>query len=97
MKLLEQTRQVCRTKHYSPRTEDSYIRWIERFLRFHRDTAGQWIHPRDMSAEHVEAFLTHLAARCRVAASTPYGTTLELQAPSPERGSSEGGTSARQA
>jgi len=81
MKLLEQTRQVCRTKHYSPRTEDSYIRWIERFLRFHRDTAGQWIHPRDMSAEHVEAFLTHLAARCRVAASTPYGTTLELRPP----------------
>jgi integron integrase len=70
MKLLEQTRQVRRTKHYSPRTEDSYIRWIERFLRFHRDTAGQWIHPRDMSAEHVEAFLTHLAARGRVAAST---------------------------
>jgi len=70
MKLLEQTRQACRTKHYSPRTQSSYVRWIERFLRFHRDAAGKWIHPRDMSAEHVESFLTDLAVRRRVAAST---------------------------
>ncbi len=63
MKLLEQTRQICRTKHYSPRTEESYTRWIERFLRFHREAAGLWVHPSDMSAEHVEAFLTYLVVR----------------------------------
>jgi len=32
MKLLEQVRQACRMKHYSPRTEESYARWIVRFL-----------------------------------------------------------------
>jgi len=31
---------MCRTKHYSPRTEESYTRRIERFLRFHREAAG---------------------------------------------------------
>ena len=66
MKLLEQVRQVCRTKHYSPRTEASYTRWI---VRFHRDAMGVWIHPGDMTAEHVESFLTHLAVRRHVAAS----------------------------
>ncbi len=58
------------TKRYSARTEQSYVRWIERFLRFHRDEAGTWTHPREMSAEHVESFLTYLAVRRRVAAST---------------------------
>ena len=27
--------QACLTKHYSPRTEESYTQWIERLLRFH--------------------------------------------------------------
>jgi len=44
--------------------------WIERFLRFHRDAAGVWVHSRDMTAEHVESFLTNLAVRRKVAAST---------------------------
>jgi len=70
MKLLEQTRQMCRTKHYSPRTEEAYTRWIERFVRFHRAAAGEWVYPSDMSAEHVETFLTYLAVHRRVAAST---------------------------
>jgi integron integrase len=70
MKLLEQVRHVCRTKHYSPRTEVSYTRWIVRFLRFHRHQAGEWVHPRDMSADHVESFLTYLAVDRHVAAST---------------------------
>jgi len=70
MKLLDQVHEACLTKHYSPRTEESYVRWIERFLRFHRDAAGKWIHPLDMTAEHVESFLTHLAVRRHVSAST---------------------------
>jgi len=44
--------------------------WIERFLRFHREAADHWVHPRDTLAEHVEAFLTYLAVRRRVSAST---------------------------
>jgi len=47
MRVLDQVQQACLTKHYSQRTEESYTRWIEQFLRFHRDAAGEWIHPRD--------------------------------------------------
>jgi len=60
MRLLEQVHEACVTKHYSSRTQQSYASWIERFLRFHRD----------MAADHVESFLTHLAVSRRVSAST---------------------------
>ncbi len=70
MRLLRQVHEACVTKHYSPRTEEAYTRWIDRFLRFHRGKAGKWIHPQDMTADHVESFLTYLAVRRRVAAST---------------------------
>src|SRR3989442_6832215 len=35
MRLLAQVRAVLRTKHYSPRTEESYVGWVRRFVRFH--------------------------------------------------------------
>ena len=34
-KLLEQVRQIIRVKHYSMRTEESYISWIKRFIFYH--------------------------------------------------------------
>ena len=71
MKLLDQVHEACVTKHYSPRTEESYVRWIERFLRFHREKTGDWIHPQNMTADHVESFLTDLAVHCLVAARRP--------------------------
>jgi hypothetical protein len=64
-KLLDQTRDVLRLKHYSLRTERSYCDWIERFIRFHHLR-----HPKDMGAEEIAEFLTHLARIGNVAAST---------------------------
>ena len=64
-KLLEQVRDAIRRKHYSPRTEQSYINWIKRFIFYHGKR-----HPDDMGAKEVEAFLTHLAVLEHVAAST---------------------------
>src|SRR6266487_6328366 len=64
-KLLDQTRDLLRLKHYSLRTERSYCDWIERFIRFHGKR-----HPRDLGEEEVSAFLTHLARDGQVAAST---------------------------
>ncbi len=43
--LLEQTRRLMRTRHLSIRTEEAYLRWIEEFLRYHRDQQGEWVHP----------------------------------------------------
>ena len=58
-------RDVLRLKHYSIRTEDSYVDWIRRFILFHKKR-----HPKDMGRVEVEAFLTHLAVEGNVAAST---------------------------
>jgi site-specific recombinase XerD len=64
-KLLDQVRQAIRTKHYSYRTEQTYVDWIRRFILFHNKK-----HPKDMSVVEVEAFLGHLAVVGNVAAST---------------------------
>lgn len=63
--LLEQMRAVLRFKRYSIRTEQSYLDWVKRFIRFHGKR-----HPRDMGADEVRAFLSHLAVEGNVAAST---------------------------
>jgi len=68
--LLEQTRQLLRARHLSIRTERAYLGWIERFLRFHRQRSGRWVHPNELSNDDINAFLTHLAVEGKVAAST---------------------------
>ncbi|MBW1821588.1 MAG: phage integrase N-terminal SAM-like domain-containing protein, partial [Deltaproteobacteria bacterium] len=65
MKLLDLVRQKIRLKHYSIRTEESYVSWIKRFIFFHDKK-----HPKDMGKEEIEAFLTDLAINGKVAAST---------------------------
>ena len=64
-KLLDQVRGKIRLKHYSIRTEQAYVDWIRRFILFHNKR-----HPIDMGASEVEVFLTHLAIKGKVAAST---------------------------
>jgi len=64
-KLLEQVRQRIRARHYSRRTEKAYVHWIKRYIFFHDKR-----HPVEMGAAEVTAFLTSLAVRDRVAAST---------------------------
>ena len=64
-KLLEQVREVIRTRHYSLRTEGTYLGWIRRFILFHGKR-----HPREMGRQEVQQFLSHLAVEGHVAAST---------------------------
>jgi integron integrase len=64
-RLLDQVRARIRFKHYSIRTEQAYIDWIRRFIKFNRNR-----HPVDLSSRDVEQFLTHLASVGHVAAST---------------------------
>ena len=68
--LLDQTQRLIRAKHMSIRTERSYLNWIERFLRFHRERRGEWVHPSELSDADINAFLSHLAVEGNVAAST---------------------------
>ncbi len=84
--LLERVRDVIRVRHYSIRTEQAYLDWIRRFVRFHGRR-----HPRDMGKAEVEAFLSHLAVNRNVAASTQnqalsallflYRDVLEIELP----------------
>ncbi len=64
-RLLDRVRGVIRMRHYSIRTEKAYVFWIRRFLAFHGMR-----HPQEMGAHDVTAFLTALAVRERVSAST---------------------------
>jgi len=64
-KLLDQMRLILRLKHLSIRTEQAYINWAKRFIVFHDKR-----HPKDMGAEEIRTFLTHLALDRHVAAST---------------------------
>ena len=64
-KLLDQVRDAIRLKHYSYRTEETYVQWIRRYILFHNKR-----HPNEMGTPEIEAFLTHLAIDGQVAAST---------------------------
>jgi integron integrase len=63
--LLDEVRSVVRTRHFSPRTEKTYVGWIRRFI-----IASGRRHPRELGIAEVRAFLSDLAVRHRVAAST---------------------------
>ena len=64
-KFLEMVRGVTRRKHYSMRTEESYVDWIRRFILFHGKR-----HPSEMGEKEISEYLTHLAVKRKVAAST---------------------------
>jgi integron integrase len=64
-RLLDMVRAAVRIRHYSLRTERSYVDWVRRYILFHGKR-----HPREMGKAEVEAFLSHLAVDRHVAAST---------------------------
>lgn len=65
LRLLDLVRNEIRLRHYSIRTEKAYVDWITRFILFHNKR-----HPQELGADHVSSFLTYLATRQNVAAST---------------------------
>jgi integron integrase len=64
-RLSDRVRDVLRRRHYSRRTEKTYIDWMSRFVRYHARRA-----PEEMGAPEVVAFLTHLAVERHVSAGT---------------------------
>jgi integron integrase len=58
-------RAAIRLRHYSLRTEQAYVGWIRRYIRFHGVR-----HPDEMGSLEVVEFLSDLAVQGRVAAST---------------------------
>ena len=85
-KLLDRMRAEIRVRHYSIRTEEAYVDWARRFILFHNKR-----HPKEMGAEAVRDFLSHLAVERNVSASTQnqakssllflYREVLEIELP----------------
>ena len=63
-RLLDRVRAALAVRHMSPRTEEAYVSWVRRFVRFHGMR-----HPSDVRASGVASFLSSLAQR-GVSAST---------------------------
>lgn len=68
--LLDRVRDVLRVRHMSYRTEQVYVGWVQRYVRFHARRAGRFVHPQHLREPHVEAFVNHLALDRDVAKST---------------------------
>ena len=64
-KLLDIMRDKIRFKHYSIKTEQSYVGWAKRYIFFHNKR-----HPKDMGKLEIEQFLTHLATKLKVSPTT---------------------------
>ena len=65
LRLLDAVREAIRARHYSPRTEKTYIGWVRRFVVFHGKR-----HPRKMGADEIRKFVSWLATDRDVSAST---------------------------
>ncbi len=64
-KLMDRLRDALGSRHYSRQTEKAYCHWVRRFIFFHNIR-----HPAEMAEPEINAFLTHLAVKEKVSAST---------------------------
>ena len=58
-------RTFMRARRYSRRTEQAYVDWVRRFILFHGKR-----HPRELGEQEIEQFLSDLAVKQKVSAST---------------------------
>jgi len=65
LNLLDRVRNALRSRHYSRRTEQVYVAWIRRFVLFHEKR-----HPAVLGENEINEFLSHLALKEHVSAST---------------------------
>jgi site-specific recombinase XerD len=64
-KLLQQLRQALRVRHYSRRTEETYVAWVRRYVRFHGLR-----HSGTLGSGAIRQFLTALADGAKLSASS---------------------------
>lgn len=64
-KLLDQVRIAIRVRHYSPKTEVAYVRYIRDFIIYHKKR-----HPEAMGVAEIRDYLSHIAINKHVAAKT---------------------------
>jgi len=62
---IQDLRAHMRARHYSKRTEQTYVYWVINYIRFHN-----LIHPADLNSDHIVQFLEYLAVERNVSPST---------------------------
>ena len=64
-KLLDQYSEALRNRHYSLRTEKTYIGWVRQYILHHKKR-----HPREMGVAEINDFVTYLVNQKNISAST---------------------------
>lgn len=62
---IQQVRHIMRGRNYSLRTEQTYVYWVIRYIRFHN-----YQHPANLDKQHIRQFLESLAVRQKVSPNT---------------------------
>lgn len=68
--IIEKMREALRIKHYSYKTERSYIDWAKRFYYYMESAKGNDFQTKPLQSDDVREFLSYLAINKRVSAST---------------------------
>lgn len=63
--ILNKVREAVQARHYSRRTEQTYVSWVKRFIHFNSNKD-----PLEMGEKEINAFLSHLAVNEHISAST---------------------------
>lgn len=63
--LLNDIKAKAKTKEYSPRTAERYAEWAKSFILYHNKR-----HPREMGKAEIEQYLSYLANKCNLSASS---------------------------
>ncbi len=74
-RLLDQVRQAIRTRHYSPRTEETYVGWIKRFIFYHNKR-----HPAEISLFVRESCITGSSRSSRLSRSSGFKDPRTIRA-----------------
>ncbi len=65
LKFIQSVRNHLRARHYSKRTEETYIHWIRRYIRY-----NEMAHPDSLESTDIVRFLEHLVIAGNVSPST---------------------------
>ena len=68
--LLQDVQRQARAEYKSKRTETAYLKWIRDFIFFHKNKAGDWVHPKEISSDEIAEYFTYLAVDRKVSRST---------------------------
>jgi len=68
--IIQKAREVIHLKHYAQKTERTYIHWIKTFWQYMNNNSPHKIKTNNYTSQDVKNFLSHLAIKRHISAST---------------------------